>query len=241
MVIYTIDKRESNRITCLRALCVVLVIFLHQYAGALGDTAFVATGTVVSNQTLEAIQYIISRIVTFAAVPLFFLISSVLLYAKEFTWKSNMKKKLKSLIFPYVLWITIYILIYCIGQTIPATALYFANAKRQVREMAICDFIGAYTGVGGNGIFVNALWFLRDLIILNFIAPMIKILIDRFPRLVFILLMILWNMGHVPGILILNTQSIVFFCLGYYVVKYGIRMKLLDKLSVRGGVFYISF
>lgn len=239
MIIYKIDKRESNRITCLRALCVVLVIFLHQYAGALGDTAFVATGTVVSNPILEAIQYIISRIITFAAVPLFFLIASVLLYAKEFTWKSNMKKKLKSLILPYVLWITIYIVIYFIGQTIPATASYFANAERQVREMAIWDFIGAYTGVGGNGIFVNALWFLRDLIILNIISPMIKILIDRFPRIVFILLTILWNMGHVPDILILNTQSVVFFCLGYYVVKYGIRMKMIDKLFTWGGGLYI--
>ena len=173
-MIYNINNNESKRITFIRAICVVLVIYLHQYAGDLLGAAFVPSGNIVSNPVLEAMQYIISRIITFIAVPMFFMISSILLYAKEFTWQSNIKKKLKTLILPYALWITIYILIYYVGQTIPATSQYFLNAKRQVKDMGVIDFIGAYTGIGGNGIFVSALWFLRDLIILNFIATITK-------------------------------------------------------------------
>lgn len=233
-MIYLIDKRESNRITCLRAICVGLVIFLHQYAGDLGSEAFVASGTISNNAVLQGIQYIISRIVTFSAVPLFFMLSSVLLYAKEFTWKNNMKKKLKSLVLPYVLWITLYILVYFIGQTLPMTSGFFANAGRKVSDMTVMDFIGAYTGIGGHGLFVNALWFLRDLIILNLLATVIKYIIDRFPIACLVLLAMLWNFGSVPSALVLNKQSVVFFILGYYIVKYGLRMRELDKLSTPG-------
>lgn len=241
-MIYSIDKKESNRITCLRAMCVVLVIFLHQYAGDLGEgRAFVASGTIPNNAVLQGIQYIISRIVTFSAVPLFFMLSSVLLYAKEFTWKSNMKKKLKSLVLPYVLWITLYILVYFAGQTLPMTSGFFANAGRKVSEMTVLDFIGSYTGIGGHGLFVNAMWFLRDLVILNLVAPLIKKVIDRFPLVCLVLIAVLWNMGSIPVVLILNKQSVVFFSLGYYIVKYGLRMKELDKLSTLGIIFlYIA-
>ena len=194
-MIYSIDKIESDRITFLRAICVVLVIFLHQYAGDLGEAKFIATGTLPDNEILQAIQYIISREITFCAVPLFFMISSVLLYAKEFTWKSNMKKKIKTLILPYFIWISLYIFMYWLGQTLPFTHAYFGNAGRMIRNMDAVDFLGAYTGVGnGTGLFVNALWFLRDLIILNLLAIVIKMLIDCAPLLFFVLLTILWNM-----------------------------------------------
>ena len=239
-MIYQIENNESKRIVFLRAVCVVFVIYLHQYAGALGETGFVASGTIVSNPTLEAIQYIISRIITFVAVPLFFLMSSVLLYAKDFTWKSNMRKKFKSLILPYLLWISIYILFYFAGQSFSTTKPFFANAGRQVSKMSIKDFFGAYTGIGGNGLFVNALWFLRDLIILNLLAPLIKRIIDRFPGLILGLIIILWNMGDMPDVLILNKQSVVFFCLGYYIVKYKKRMKQLSKYPIIGiGIMYV--
>ena len=238
-MIYPIDKRESNRITFLRAVCVVLVVYLHQYAGDLGEVSYAAAGTLPDSAALRGFQYMISREVTFVAVPLFFLLSSVLLYAKEFTWKSNMKKKAKTLVLPYLIWITLYIFIYWLGQTLPVTKGFFANANRQVADMGAADFIGAYTGVGGP-LFVNAMWFLRDLILLNLLAPVIRKLVDRFPAVYFILLVILWCTGEVPGILILNRQSIVFFSLGCYAVKYNIRMKHIDRLiSVGGGYWFM--
>lgn len=236
-MVYSVDKRESKRITCLRALCVVLVIFLHQYAGDLGDVTFAASGTIPKNVVFQGIQYIISRIITFSAVPIFFMLSSVLLYAKEFTWKSNMKKKLKSLVLPYILWITLYIFMYFLGQTFPMTSGFFANAGRKVRDMSLMDFIGAYTGIGGHGLFVNALWFIRDLVIMNLVAPVLKRAIDEFPLICLVLIAVLWNVGSIPECLILNKLSVVFFALGYYIVKYGFRMRTIDKLSTAGIIF----
>ncbi len=227
-MIYEINKKESARITYMRAICVLMVIVVHQYAGNT-DVAN-ATGSLPSGQVLSGLQYIISRIITFCAVPLFFLMSSVLLYAKPFTWAGNMKKKLRSLVLPYFLWISLYLLLYFLGQTIPFTRQYFMNADRMVQNMDFLDFVGAYLGYIRGGLFVNAMWFLRDLIILNMLAPAIKWVVDKVPGITLCALVLLWNLGGSPVSFILNSQSIVFFTLGYYVVKYNVRMSAADRM-----------
>ena len=232
-MVYSIDSRESKRITCVRALCVLMIVFLHQFAGDIGNIDFAVSGSVPESPICFGIQYIISRIITFSAVPLFFLMSSVLLYAKKFSWQTNMKKKLKTLVLPYFLWITIYILLYFVGQSISITSRYFANEGRKVCEMTIIDFVGAYTGIGGHGLFVNALWFIRDLILLNLFAPVIKKLIDKFPYMYLILILLLFNVGTIPVFLVMNKLSIVFFSLGYYIVKYNLRMNMVDRFSTK--------
>ena len=238
---YQIDERESKRIVCLRAICVVMIIYLHQYAGDLTNASFCVSGEIPQNVFLQDVQYYISRIVTFTAVPLFFVLSSVLLYSKKFTWKDNMKKKLKSLIFPYVLWITLYMLMYFLGQSLPMTSGFFANANRKVADMTLLDYLGAYTGIGGHGLFVNSLWFIRDLIFLNLIAPIIKKIIDKYPLLSFVGIAVLWNVGSIPSFLILNKLSVIFFSLGFFIVKYGFRMSSIDRLSTIKIVLLSSF
>lgn len=228
MVIYGLSKDESKRIFFLRAICMIMVIYLHQYTSEINFS----NATVALNHSLiiESVEYIISRIITFSAVPLYFLMSSILLYSKEFTWANNMKKKMRTLILPYVLWITIYILIYFIGQSLPGTRHFFSNSGRFVYQMRGIDFLNAYTGYFGGKIFVNALWFLRDLIVLNILAPVIKWIIDKIPFLYMFMLLMLWSMVGTDFSMVLNTQSICFFSLGYYVVKYNVRMRHIDSI-----------
>lgn len=229
MVIYQLSKDESKRIVFLRAICMIMVVYLHQYTSEISFSN--ATVALNHSQIIENIEYIISRIITFSAVPLYFFMSSVLLYSKEFTWVSNMKKKMRTLIFPYLLWITIYILIYFVGQSLPQTRSFFANSGRFVSQMNIIDFLNAYTGYFGGKIFVNALWFLRDLIVLNLLALVIKWVIDKIPVLFMVILLMLWTLVGTDNSIVLNTQSICFFSLGYYVVKYNVRMQSVDLIS----------
>lgn len=230
MRLYELSKRESNRITFMRAICMVMIIFLHQYAEEINLNGI--TIEFGKYSFCGGFEYVISRIITFSAVPLFYLISSILLYSKEFTWINNMKKKIKTLILPYVIWISLYILVYFIGQSLPQTRVFFANAGRLVSNMTIFDFIGAYCGIIGQGIFVNALWFLRDLILLNILAIVIKKAIDKFPGLCMLGIVLLWVLGGTPLTFVLNTQSICFFSLGYYVVKYKKRMATIDTIPL---------
>lgn len=236
---YALTKEESNRLTYLRAICMVMVIVLHQYQN---EGAFTQSSGIVlfsGTHLVDALEYIISRIVTFTAVPLFYAMSAVLLYrGGNVSWRKNLPKKAKTLFIPYVVWITLYILLYFVGQSLPMTKSYFLNGDRLVADMSAMDFMGAYTGYFGGKLFVNALWFVRDLILLNILAPGIKFLVDKFPKIVFVILMLLWFTGTS---VILNNQSIVFFTLGYYIIKKNWRMEQLDRLPFRWmGIAYLG-
>lgn len=222
---YKLSGEESRKIDFLRAVSFIMVMYLHQYVGKMDYTDVV----IELNRAvfLESFEYIVSRIITFSAVPLFFLMSAVLLYAKNFTWQSNMKKKMKTLVLPYILWISIYIAIYAVGQALPFTAIYFANAGRQIADFTIWDFVGAYIGYFGEGLFVNSMWFIHDLIIFNVLACVIKRIVDKFPILIFGCVLILWLFAPTKVLLGINVQGICFFTLGYYVVKYDLRMSAL--------------
>lgn len=91
MTINDLSKDESKRIVFLRGISMIMVIYLHQYSN---DIYFGNVNAMLNfSYLIDSIEYIISRIITFAAVPLYFFISSVLLYSKEFTWQSNLKKR----------------------------------------------------------------------------------------------------------------------------------------------------
>ena len=69
-MLYNIDNRDSKRIVVMRAICLLMVIYQHQFGGGTGLEY--ATGTLADSELLNAIMYIISRIVSHFAVPLFF-------------------------------------------------------------------------------------------------------------------------------------------------------------------------
>ena len=77
------------------------------------------------------------------------------------------------------------------------------------------------------------LWFLRDLMLMNLLAPAIKWCVDRFPRL---------YLGALAALLVCNARGpnfihtvqmiFIFFSLGYYVVKYDLRFSDLDRIPL---------
>ena len=78
---------------------------------------------------------------------------------------------------------------------------------------------------------LTVLWYVRDLFLLNLLAGLIKKLIDKFPKIVLILTPVLW-FGCVKSYIIHN-YALVFWILGYYIVKYDIHMDVLDKINMK--------
>lgn len=99
--IYYINEAESRRINIAKVWFTIMVIYIHSYSEAIKFT----TGSVSINMPLEyeMIQYILSQAISRCAVPAFFLILSILLYRKQFLWKNNIKKKIKTLLVPYII------------------------------------------------------------------------------------------------------------------------------------------
>lgn len=240
MVIYMyfIDKKLSARINILKFLSIIMVVFIHSSPEV---TAYnnLAGGS-LAKQSLDFVIYIISQSISRTAVPLFFLISSILLFSKEFKWLPNMKKKCRSVLLPYLFWNSFWILFSYAAQTIKEIAVYFPRDSYYVRDYGILEWLKAYTYLNGNYPYLYTLWFLRDLFVLNLLAIVIKKIVDKAPVLLLILMAVLWFSNI--SIPFLDNQTIVFFTLGYYIVKYQVDVKWIDRInSTIAIVFFAGF
>jgi surface polysaccharide O-acyltransferase-like enzyme len=229
-----IEETVSKRINSLRFLLIVFVVIIHN--GAISKGVNFADGTEVY-QIPNVIQKVVEMVSCFTcvAVPLFFIISSYLLYIKENNFIKNIKKKCRTILLPYLLWNILTILFFYIAQSFSFTKRYFANII--IRNFTALDWIQAFVGkftdgenAGLHTPFVYQFWFLRDLFILNLLFLIIKKLIDTFPAFTFAAFLMLWVSGI--NIYIVNTGALFFFSLGYYIVKYNINYKHLDNIKV---------
>lgn len=240
-MLYEIDEHESNRITIVKGLLIVLVVFIHSYRE---EVTFLEGNVILSVPVwLEWLKYTLSQVIARCAVPAFFLISSILLYRKEFTWKQNMVKKMNTILVPYLLLNSFWILFFYFAQFIEFSDLYLVTPQSQIGQWGLIGWLDAYFGN-----FIDEypalypMWFLRDLFLLNAAALLIKKCVDAFPRLVLLLIAAMWLLP-IPIPLIggteLSGQSVVFFILGYYVVKYDLHIRQLD--AWRGSAFILLY
>jgi surface polysaccharide O-acyltransferase-like enzyme len=207
------------------------VVFIHNYVTEVNFS----DGTEIYEIPLyvEKIRYLISQIIARVAVPLFFLISGFLLYTKKTKYTTTLKKKCRTILLPYILWNILSILFFFAAQSFIFTKLYFVN--NIIRNFGIIDwidvFIGKFTALRQYQYpFVYQFWFLRDLFILYLLYTLIEKIVDKFPLSTFVILCLLWLNGI--NIYIVSTEALLFFTLGYYVVKYSLDYKKLDSIKL---------
>jgi fucose 4-O-acetylase-like acetyltransferase len=225
-----IDNELSKRINSLRFLLIVFVVFIHNNPTEVNFVGGTEVYTIPAY--VNIIRELISNIISRIAVPLFFLISGYLLYSKEKKFLVVLKKKSRTILLPYILWNILAIIFFYVAQSFTFTKPYFATII--IRNFTFMDFIGAFTGKSGffaiKGMpLVYQFWFLRDLFILNLLFITIKGLVDRFPFGTIFLFFVLWTSGI--NIYIVSTEALLFFTLGYYVIKYSLNYKNLDDIK----------
>ena len=144
---YTISVEESERIQILKIWFTIMVIFVHSYTE---EVNFVGESLVLQvPDWLSMIKFIVSHSVSGCAVPGYFFISAVLLYKKEFTWIDNIKKKIKTLLIPYLIFNTVWIIIYFTAQQIAVFRPYFPQKSDIVSNWGIMQYVDAYLGLDG--------------------------------------------------------------------------------------------
>ena len=168
------------------------------------------------------------------------MISSVLLYKKNFKWNENIKKKIKSLLIPYILLNTFWILFYIVFQSIPQFSKYFSTESTIIANWNLTDWINAYLGIEGYPL-LYPLWFIKNLFILNLISPIIKKVCNKIPItfLTIIILAFIWNL-KIP-FSILSTGSLLYFTIGYLIVNNNIHIDDLNKINTNIMVFLYPF
>lgn len=207
----------SVSIQWLRLPLMMLVVLLHTIV--LGQTAY--DGRVIATlgefPLFDVVCYVSQRCIGDVAVPAFFAISGYLFYnCKEFDlfiYKSKIKRRVKSLLLPYILWNSLFLiytwLIYMIyPPVIQSLTSFFENFD-------IASFLNSYWGVNGSP-FLSPFWFIRDLIVLALLSYPLYFIIRKLKLFFIVCLIALWCLdiaNDVPGI---GIRSLSFFSIGAY-------------------------
>lgn len=223
------EKRLSNTIAWLRFPLIFLIIMLHCY----------------SVQRMEGEHEIFFKAVyPFAlwlgetGVPGFFFISGFLFFLSKKSYTEKLRSRFHTLFIPYILWnlllLILYVFAYAIGHP------QDINGKNIVGYSFI-DYLRIFWDRGSydNGNFVPLLcplWYIRNLIIMSIISPLLYYII-RYIRELFLIIVAVWWMTTPHNAFI--SQSILFFSLGaYFAILNNNPLEAVDRNK---GIFLTLF
>ena len=193
------DRQLSKAIDLLRYPMAVLVAMCH--CGFLGGGA-------------TAAQIFFSETLPHVAVPLFLLFSGFLFFKEgrfdKTLYLRKLKSRFRSLFIPYIIWSTICFIIAVAQEKVTPTFLHYIQG---LWDTALWED-GAAFSRKLPGYPVNMpLWFIRDLMILTVISPLIWLLLEK-TRGWSILLMVAWWFPAHDKFFGFGADSLFFFSLG---------------------------
>ena len=157
-----ISTYNSGKIKIVSLLSIIMVLYIHSWYTEAESYAFSSQLQVTVTQGLCAM-----------AVPMFFTISGFLFFQGVAAVKDvfrKQRKRISTLMLPYILWNLIFMLWYFAMGYIPGISQYVNSDM--VGKLLSCNFLDGF-----NMLFIEPagfhLWFLRDLILFVTIAPLI--------------------------------------------------------------------
>lgn len=209
----------SKAFNILRMPLALLVVFIHIDSNPLPLSAFSqdTEGLIYNNIKLIVIQ------IANLAVPCFYIISAYLLMYKNDGYTTMLKKKIRSLLLPYLIWNIL-------------AAIYIKLTQGN-------DLFSFYN------LFIRPanfpLWFLRDLIILTILSPVFRLLINQLKQISLLFFIVLYLIDAQEYLLLspsANTSTFFFF-LGSYcgILKYNFisSTKKVIMLTIITAIMYI--
>jgi surface polysaccharide O-acyltransferase-like enzyme len=210
------NKYQSEKLKAISFFLIVLVVMVHSTNLSVRMDANFATITKGLNSFF---QNFISDGIAKTASPLFFAISGYLFFLSiqkglpvEFLGKY--KKRLRTLVIPYLLWSIFGLLLYFVIQSIPHFKPFFT--RELIRDYSFSQVL--------TRIFLQPipyqLWFIRDLTVLVLISPLVYWLLKSLRYLIVLFFLILWFMNF--NYVVFDNRSILFFTFGAYFSVNGI-------------------
>lgn len=222
-----IPVQLSKRVTSLRIILISFVIIRHNTIFTSGEPAVTSW-----------IKEFISNGILYGNVALSFIFSGYFLAIKQHDYIDILRRKVRSLIIPYILWIVFYLLIYI--------TLFHTNALHKYSQIifkmdkwSIKNIVKMTLGYGA---YLNTpalapqMWFIRDLIILSVLYPIFIYLYDfRKKYSIALTLLIITAVGFLYGKGIFHKigfHPILFFAAGIIFGMYQINFfELADRLK----------
>ena len=201
-----VTQEQSKCLTFLKGLAIFLVILIHSDARNQMN--------VEPYSLLDVYTYAITREIAFNAVPLFFFASGYLFFLKRESFAIKWKKRLKSIVVPYVIWCLIGFLIPFVMQNVLGLSyLYQGGQMKLISDFEFSDYFRMFWDVRDGSPILSTLWFLRNLIVLVLLTPVFAWL-SRTLRFVFPLLLFLNYIFFRFGFFFASSSDLFFFGFG---------------------------
>ncbi|MCL2789884.1 MAG: acyltransferase [Desulfobulbus sp.] len=178
-----LDTETSLRLKLLRFPPIIGVIYIHAYNTAIGYAGGIL-GTADVNALTHWVRVFLSEGIARIAVPLFFLMSGYLFFA-SFHWSQRtywrkIASRLRSLFIPFIFWNLVGLAFLALVQAIPAFRPYFTGAGKLIAGYSLSEYCAVLFGVGGYPVAYH-FWFVRDLMLLVLLAPVLAIIVRLVP------------------------------------------------------------
>lgn len=200
-------QKLSRSIETLRFPLILLIICLHCYT----STSAVTRG----HDIYFRLIYPVSLWMGETGVPAFFFISGLLFFYSKKTFLQKIKSRFHTLLIPYLFFNALilcgYLCLMILGKTITILG-------KDLADYTLIDYIRAFWDRGvwdhGNGSpLLCPLWYIRNLMVLVILSPIIYYII-KYTKLLFpVLFGLLWINAHDSAY---TLQSLTMFSLGAY-------------------------
>ena len=216
---------QFDVISQLRFPMIVLVTFAHSYGRVADDFSLLSSDWSV----YEFLKLLVSQTLVKVAVPVFFIISGYLFFRslEQWSWKvwrHKLVRRCVTLLLPYLLWNLLMVL-----KLHEFNWHFFWDYNFQA-GMQI-DWFGKEQWLTAPA--NMPLWFLRDLIMMSLISPLVWLAIRRLGVWLIAFLTLLYLSGvcaFVPG---LSAYAIYFFTMGAFM---SVRQKDLVATMLQGEI-----
>jgi len=207
-----ISDKLSKKIHSINIVLAILVIMIHCYNIPLTNVN--EDTNIILYNSIKFIQNFISQGISRVAVPLFFIISGFLFFRnfsnEKIVYKNKLKKKIKTLIIPYLIWNLVGYIIFLLPNYVPYLNRFIQNNGSNLN---LKDFLEGILFFKYNKTF----WFMFYLIVLTIVSPIIYKTICKKKRgiITIVTIMVFWFIFSSA----INSDiiiSLLFYSLGGY-------------------------
>lgn len=233
------EQLQTNTLSALRFPLIIGVVFIHsRFTDIITQEGIISlTRDIFPIYTL--LSNLISNVFSRISVPLFFAISGYFFFYRVnilnvHVYIYKLKRRLKSLLIPYIIWNFIVILILLAAELcIPEM---MSGLKKSITKWNITDwFYNLYTVP-----ISYQFWFIRDLILLCIFSPIIYYGIKYGKRPFILALSILWIFDLWPNIPGFSIVGIFSFSVGaYFSINQINFITILSKNTTILGSLYV--